>query len=55
MTPHALRHTSATTVLQKGVSLAAIQNILGHDRLTTTAICLNLTDTRVVDEYSQKW
>jgi hypothetical protein len=35
-----LRHTSPTTALQKGISLAAIQNILGHDRLTTTAICL---------------
>jgi hypothetical protein len=39
--------------IQKGISLAAIQKILGHDRLGTTAICLNLTDT--VDEYSQKW
>jgi hypothetical protein len=29
--------------------------ILGHDRLATTAIYLNLTDTHVVDEYSQKW
>jgi hypothetical protein len=35
--------------------LAAMQKILGHDRLTTRAICLNLTDTHVVDEYSQKW
>ena len=41
--------------IQKGIFLAAIQKILGHDRLGTTAIYLNLTDTHVVDEYSQKW
>jgi len=28
---------------------------IAHDRLGTTAIYLNLTDTHVVDEYSQKW
>jgi hypothetical protein len=49
VTPHVLRHTSATTALQKGISLAAIQNILGHDQLTKTAICLNLTDTHLRD------
>jgi integrase/recombinase XerD len=55
VTPHVLRHTFATLAIQKGISLAAIQKILGHDRLGTTAIYLNLTDTHVVDEYSQKW
>ncbi len=55
VTPHVLRHTFATLTLQKNISLAAIQKILGHDRLTTTAIYLNLTDTHVVEEYEQKW
>jgi integrase/recombinase XerD len=55
ITPHILRHTFATLALQKGISLAAVQKILGHDRLTTTAIYLNLTDTHVVEEYSSKW
>lgn len=55
VTPHVLRHTFATLALQKGISLAAIQKILGHDRLTTTAIYLNLTDTHIVEEYTQKW
>lgn len=55
VTPHVLRHTFATLAIQKGISLAAIQKILGHDRLGTTAIYLNLTDTHVVDEYAQKW
>lgn len=55
VTPHILRHTFATLALQKGISLAAVQKILGHDRLTTTAIYLNLTNAHVVDEYSLKW
>jgi integrase/recombinase XerD len=41
--------------LQKGISLAAIQKILGHDRLDTTSLYLNLTDMPVVDEYPQRW
>jgi integrase/recombinase XerD len=55
VTPHILRHTFATLALQKGISLAAIQKILGHDRLATTAIYLNLTDTHVVEEFEKKW
>ena len=55
VTPHVLRHTFATLALQKGISLAAIQKILGHDRLTTTAIYLNLTDAHIVEEFEQKW
>jgi integrase/recombinase XerD len=55
VTPHILRHTFATLALQKGISLAAVQKILGHDRLTTTAIYLNLTDMHVAEEYEDKW
>ena len=55
VTPHVLRHTWATLALQKGISLAAVQKILGHDRLTTTAIYLNLTDGHVLDEFEAKW
>ncbi|QGP63336.1 Tyrosine recombinase XerD [Piscirickettsia salmonis] len=55
VSPHILRHTFATLALQKGISLASIQKILGHDRLTTTSIYLNFTDEHVVDEFSRKW
>jgi site-specific recombinase XerD len=50
-----LLDTGLTLAIQKGISLAAIQKILGHDRLTTTASYLNLTDTHIVEEYAQKW
>ena len=55
VTPHILRHTFATLALQKNISLAAVQKILGHDRLMTTAIYLNFTDTHVCDEFMAKW
>ena len=55
VTPHVLRHTFATLALQKNLSLATVQKILGHDRLTTTAIYLNLTDMHIIEEYEHKW
>ena len=55
VTPHILRHTFATLALQKGISLAAVQKILGHDRLATTAIYLNFTDAHVIEEFEKKW
>ena len=55
LTPHVLRHTFATTALQKGISLATVQKILGHDRLRTTAISLHFTDTHIQEEFERKW
>ena len=37
-TPHKLRHTFATLLASEGVSLKAIQEMLGHSRITTTEI-----------------
>ena len=48
------RHAWATLAFQKGMSLAAVQKILGHDRLTT-AIYLNLTDGHILEEFEAKW
>ena len=55
VSPHVLRHTFATTTLQKGISLPTVQKILGHDRLQTTAISLNFTDVPFQDEFERKW
>ncbi|WP_440615705.1 tyrosine-type recombinase/integrase [Cysteiniphilum sp. 6C5] len=55
VSPHVLSHTFATLALQKGISIAFVQKILGHDRLTTTSIYLNFTDEHVVDEFTRKW
>jgi integrase/recombinase XerD len=55
VTPHVLRHTFAVTAIQKGISLPALQRLLGHDRLTTTEIYLNLSPEEVVREFREKW
>jgi integrase/recombinase XerD len=55
VSPHVLRHTFATTALQKGISLPTVPKVLGHDRLATTAIYLNFTDVHIQDEFERKW
>jgi integrase/recombinase XerD len=55
VTPHVLRHTFAVTAIQKGISLPALQRLLGHDRPTTTEIYLNLSPEEVVREFREKW
>ena len=55
VTPHVLRHTYSVTCVQKGISLPALQRLLGHDHLTTTAIYLNLSPEHVLEEFHAKW
>jgi integrase/recombinase XerD len=55
VSPHVLRHTFAVTAVQKGLSLPSLQRLLGHDRLTTTEIYLNISPEEVIREFQQKW
>jgi integrase/recombinase XerD len=55
VTPHVLRHTFSVTCIQKGISTRALQDILGHDRLATTEIYLNLSPEDVIREFRSKW
>ena len=55
VSPHVLRHTFAVTAIQKGISLPALQRLLGHDTLQTTEIYLNLSPEHVIEEFQQKW
>ena len=55
VTPHVLRHTFAVLSIQKGISTRALQEVLGHDRLGTTEIYLNLSPEDVLREFRKKW
>lgn len=53
--PHVLRHSFAITTLRKGISLPALQKMLGHEDLTTTAIYLNMQNEEAIAEFQEKW
>ncbi|MEX1384454.1 tyrosine-type recombinase/integrase [Lutibacter sp.] len=52
---HSLRHGFATTCLRKGISLRAIQRMLGHSDLSTTGMYLDLCPDEILKEYQEKF
>ncbi|PKM90796.1 MAG: recombinase XerD [Firmicutes bacterium HGW-Firmicutes-12] len=57
-TPHVMRHTTATHLIEAGVSLAVVKNILGHASIQTTQIYVEITQQTVdqsMREWSTKW
>jgi len=55
VSPHILRHTFSVNCIKKGISTRALQTLLGHDRLTTTELYLNLSPEDAIREFLNKW
>ena len=51
VTPHVLRHSCATHLLEKGASLKFIQEFLGHENMATTQIYLTVSASWMKESY----
>lgn len=52
ISPHTLRHTFATDMLEQGADLVTVKELLGHESLNTTSIYTHITNEQIKKTYN---
>ena len=52
VSPHMLRHTFATSMLNNGADLVSVKDLLGHESLNTTSIYTHVSDEKIKEIYN---